>query len=693
MSKNTNGVGAPWILFLLGILVSVFWGGAVRTVLLPDSKARTLLEQKLITAVTDYKVTVQSARVFFSQGLVPVLGVSAEVELDPLYPCQGAWGIHSAQVVVPIELFKSIYQKKIIVDQIKINRLVVRNYDHLCSKSTAESTSLLTKKTQPIKTPHGIEASKSIHENKKPHQLQEAMNRALKDLNELPLKTVEIQDLWVEDQNTVLRINNIKIEKSVNHFEASFYVDVSRVHASVVDVPPVFVSVVLSDQGFTLSSKSKYKEGEVLITAASKPEDLDVKILFKNFPFRKIVSISPAIKNKSLSRLPMWIDCQVSVRLDLNFKGEAKASPCVLKGRKFKFKIQELEAHIERKKIKISPYKVSMKDLPINYILKAIGKEGLSGVFSDFGVMSGELSVENKEFTLDYSVKEASLYFSKKGSFSQQKIDLFSGRLNYSSGRVSGVVDKIALDQGVFKGDLSFNFDSKFQKGVLQTAIPEIQFSPTIQRLVSEGSLGGMSLFLRAEIDRGQMTTIKGVVGINSVLTPSWDMKGASLKFIYKNKKSNLQVRVKQASVRGEGALKSALQEVFVSKELELSKLRAKLLINQNGFEWSSLRAQLNKPKASSTLKSHGVWSEKNKKGTFKFSPGNKVLTFFNKESGLYLSASPSFFKKSSQKLQSVYDKNRVVLIESYEKKPGVIKALGQKVINSAKEIIKIKTN
>jgi hypothetical protein len=161
--------------------------------------------------------------------------------------------------------------------------------------------------------------------------------------------------------------------------------------------------------------------------------------------------------------------------------------------------------------------KVTVKTMQLDRILKGKEHLPLSGVVKDYGSLSGQLAVNGSKLDGQLQFKSPSLLFSRKNKRLLQVLDEVQLRLGYENSHYTFSVTDIKIRDGKFRGSAEAAYYKKQQKMIAQIHVPQLQFSPEIQKLMVSGELSPLSVEGEAEWFIGASD------GINGKFQIAWD--------------------------------------------------------------------------------------------------------------------------------------------------------------------------
>jgi hypothetical protein len=223
--------------------------------------------------------------------------------------------------------------------------------------------------------------------------------------------------------------------------------------------------------------------------------------LIADFKFDPSQKVELSIKSKDLplSVLNRWFDTPWTFQfLWFNCGFELKAlkkdwaqSPWSLQNCQITGPHGEIEFLSERTTSleKFDHLQARVINLQLDRIFK--GKEQLpfSGILKDYGTLNSTVTVRGDLIESQWSVRQPSFVFSRQNKRLLQSLDLLSGSFDYKKSLYSLKVEKAEIQNGLFKGLLSLDYDKKQKNLKGSVDVRQISLAPEIQQLMIGGLL------------------------------------------------------------------------------------------------------------------------------------------------------------------------------------------------------------
>jgi hypothetical protein len=542
-----------WAIFLSGLLISGFVGGGIRFIYLSNEQASESIKKALTVAFPDHQIEVKSAQFNLKKFLLPKIAMAVgELKLTPKNLCLNATELKFNNLNLPIGFWRSLSLKKLVIDGILADRVEV-NHSPPC-KVKVQSSALAVTDNQ--------------------DKILKGVGQTLKSTE---LKYVEIDSIQVVYQDKKYNIQNLEVEHSDGEVDYNFLLKANEAFESFSQMTPIRVFGEASKGFANFKASGRLREGTFSASGNFKNNNLEVLTKTYNFPISQMLINETIGSHVQLNKLPLWANCEV--RFVKNQEQEnIEVNGCVLKSTSAKLSADKILWKKVDGRFVHEPFKVQISHVDIKLIFRLLNKSGLSGVFNDYGFLNAELSVDTRDqWELIYNVTNPRLYFSRAGVPGYQSINYLNGKLSLTEDRVSGIISDINLRGGEFKGSLSFNFDKRFEEGIIQLAIEELTFAPMIQNLMLQGELGKFSIFGKGLIKNGKINNWEGDMALSSFKSSWLEAEDLKFKTIFVNGRLKGQSQAKNIVFAIDPKLKSSWQMSYGVNNFTFNKLESSI--------------------------------------------------------------------------------------------------------------------
>ncbi len=262
-----------------------------------------------------------------------------------------------------------------------------------------------------------------------------------------------------------------------------------------------------------LSGDWAYYEGHLrLAVDFNKSEKISVSLKSQNLP----LSVVNRWFDTPWTFQFVWFNCGLSLQ---NQSSQWQETPWVLEPCQITGPHGGME--VTSKNVKslanVNDLQVILTNIQLDRILKGKEHLPLSGVIKDYGTLSGHVGVIGSKVDGQLQFKDASLLFSRKNKRLLQVLDEVQLGLSYENSHYTFSVADMKIRDGKFSGSAEAAYYKKQQKMIAQIRVPQISFSPEIQKLMLSGELSPLAIEGEAEwlVDSGD--------GVNGKFQIAWE--------------------------------------------------------------------------------------------------------------------------------------------------------------------------
>lgn len=638
-----------WAWFTIGILLALFFGGAVRA-LLSEKQVRLWMESTLAREAPPYDVIVERARIRLAEGIWPRLGLEVEgVEVVPKDLCRVPFRLKVGRLFLPVQVGQAV-RGNLKFGVIRAQDLRVNRVTESCAKPNENPIPTVNPVTvlSPPPSPSVVGSS-----------LQNFIRaRWVKELKatERWLEGVEIQNVRVDGLPAPMdwaEILSLKLSLAQTSAELRATFRPGELWSEALDSPPFSLHLHLGEESGHGEVSVPLGEGKVVAQA-----EMDFANLAAtgrtSFEFVPVSLVIEALRHWGVITDPLqpkrtWLTGQLTWQTKgLDFQDVQIAGENLkLAGDPGEVLITALRVFRHPLGWEMDPLVIQLKQFSLQHLLDFLGRKGYTGVIGAFGFLSGELKVKSPdEVQFGGRLEGLELNFSRRSVRARQKFKSFHGELALKDGRVSGLVKDFELENGVLKGLISINLDRHFLAGVFQVRLDEILFQPNVQRLMLGGEMAPMALFGQGRLEGGQVNFWSGELGTARIDAANWRVDTLKVHSEFAKGQMALSVRMLGAEVGESNFIWPQLKPLFLGYEkigspLRLRHLSGRLEIFAGGGRWRNTMATV-KP-GEVLLSSHGNWQGNLVEGLVSVDfPGVKMVRWELKGPWSNLEISPS---------------------------------------------------
>lgn len=611
------------VLFVIGILVALFFGGAIRTSLSPQ-QVESYIRQQVEKRKPKFEVSFSRAQLTLSRGWVPRLGLQLnDLQLKSNNSCLNPVDLTVDEVYIPVHIFRFLKGEIQFLD-IEFGHIdivgLARPSDCLSPK-TAEATGALDGNTSQIKAlelagkDQTEAAGRRLPEK---HSFDGFMERFNSFVNTRWSKELANTRKWltgVSADQITFRFGSIReqahvIREFIFHagqkgefVEASFYYSPDAELIYHQPLQDIRIHLEVDEDLMRMNATSGYKEGrwtasgELLLDSnhfqlRSDLKTVPVAEIFHGFSRKGVL---PDVKGSR----PIWLTCNKSLKgslLDWS-QAELEVNNCLISGELGSIRLSKSSLKPFKVPMTYEPFKVHLTRFSLENLLDAFNKEPPFNIFHQLGFVTGEITFTGmQEMSFFGAIEDVSLVLSMNGKKEYQKIPEIQGELMFRENRFSGQMTSVKLDHGEFKGKISLNLDRRFRDGLVQANVSHLELHPDILQLLQLEGISHFEVYGQGEVQAGNVVTWKGNVGFPSLKEKGLELLTTKFRSIWKDHRWTGVLTSKGATIGSSHPLFKILFPLYLeenthSDKLNLKDLETEIEVDSEKFRWHRAKA------------------------------------------------------------------------------------------------------
>lgn len=578
--------GRGWIYFILGCLLALFLGGAIRVALSPK-RIQNEISARLDKAKVN--VAIEGLQVSLNDGIWPRLGFfSSRMTITPKVGCE-AW---EEIVVENLYLPLGWHHDALAFRTLEADQVRVRAREEPCPENILKPTSSEDVKTLAASQDFTTLADRWRHE----------VANFQKYLNQ-----VRIHKLTIATGNgRELAFQNLDLIAEAWPVRMSFDWMLSGVGW-------IQAQVQGQEDNLELKFNSAVKEGQAKgvaqfdLVQGQLQSELDIQ----HWPLQHLVDQARVWGAKtSFAPKSTWFTCRVkSVSAWAQIKSALlDFDNCSISGSLGTVQLEDLKFRADAIE-KFSPFRVVVEKLDLRQLTQSLGHEGLSGVLTEFGWLSGNLDIKGlHDLSWKGQLNDAVLQFSSGGRRVYQKITTSALDLQLKDEKLTGLLQKFVLDRGQITGRIQIDLDQNIRNGFLLVQLPNVELNPEVQNTMIDGQFSGLSLQGRVAIEQGQIQSWVGDVSADKIQTRYLAAQGIKVKTNFIEQKLSGRGKVAQILVNPDHSIYSKLQAQWGESEpghpMQFNIEDTQFTVDKTGLQWKQLFAKLKKQ----NISGYGFW-------------------------------------------------------------------------------------
>ncbi len=569
--------------------MALFFGGAVRT-LLSEQQVHARLKSIIEKEWPDFEVEFERSELKLAHSVWPWLGLSIEnVTAKPRGTCKGIESAHLSALELPISV------RDLLRSEWRLGFVEAKNLEVKIKKCTAEH--------QPVKT--DVETQTAQPEKKIEKQLEPNPLVALAP-RLAGLKLVNAKLIRVDQPEALREIEFPSIDFELRR-DASFSLRAEvvpgRAWREAMGEDPLKLELDAAEwpeANFHL--KVPVREGQMVGEGRISLQDLQISggLKFAYVPGTQVVETLThwGVVTDKLQVKRIWFNGDLAVKGSLRDLKSIRVhvNRLNLTGDAGEVVSENLELSPFDKSMGFSAIHIHLEKFSLKQLLEMLGRQGYTGVIGEFGEVTGDLRVMAPD-NIDFvgQVQNMSLLFSRRSVRAKQKITSISTRFALKDNRVSGLIDKVDLDEGTFRGFVSFNMDHRWLQGVFQIKVDDLSFRSEIKKIMVGKELAPIAIYGQGRIENGQVVYVSVELGFDLIEGLGWRAKQVKLRTEFADQRASLSLRAQEVALESGHEwikpLRAVLGSAQSDSELALGHLSSQFDLSRSEGQWRNAMA------------------------------------------------------------------------------------------------------
>jgi len=576
--------GRGWIYFIVGCLVALFLGGAVRVALSPK-RIQNEIAARLERAKVN--VAIDGLQVSLNDGIWPRFGfVASRTSITPKATCE-SW---SEIIVENLYLPLGWNEDKLAFRTLEAGEVQIRMRAQPCEQQAANVAPTVkgTAETSELTTLSDRWRNEVTNFKKYLNQVK---------IHKVKLLTVDGKEFAF--QNVDLNASQWPVKLNLDWMLSGVgWIQVLlRGHEKLMEME--FNSAVKEGQAKG-SARLDLEQGNLT-------SDLDIQ----HWPLQHLVD-QARMWGAVIDFAPKstWLTCHIGTQTSWTLLNQSLLNfdQCLINGSLGTVHVEDLKLRAGEIS-KVSPFRLIVEKLDVRHLLQSIGREGLSGVSTEFGWLTGAIDVNSwSDFSWKGKLNDAVLHFSNGGQRAYQKISSVALNMQLRDEKLNGLLYNFILDQGEIQGQIRIDLTKDARNGDLRVQLPSIDFSKDVQKIMIDGQFKRLSIEGQMRIENGSVVNWAGDINAERIESSFLTAQVIRMKSDFADQKLSARASVNQINVRSSQRLYDRFKETFVSTGAEgdigFKSLSAKLVVDRSGLQWSQMFAH----NATRAINGYGFW-------------------------------------------------------------------------------------
>lgn len=384
-------------------------------------------------------------------------------------------------------------------------------------------------------------------------------------------------------------------------------------------LPPFNVSGVVNRSDIQAEIRAELSEGTLeasaqmkpVITAAGSRElEADLKLAVSDLPLSVVTPLLIKSKIVAADFHPkfVWLDCNADVRgifSKILIENPVSLSDCSLSGQAGRLALAKA---IRQPNGQWDPFTVKAEKIEIARVLHTFGRQGPTGVFANFGFVSGALDFESpNQMKARGSVTGSIIRFAGGEGVALQTVAIEKLEASLLASRWKFVFEQFKPDGGKADLKVEADVDAEGRDAKVDVVFQELKLNPRVEKVIFTGPVAKMSGTINfslgsfRETEEARLTKLKSsmtVSGLEGTELTSDEVKFESHLAKGEGAKEEIEVFAKtpRIEVLKTGRLFKLLEPsllgwsgdtVASGDRLVLGKVAVRGRFRESGFQWS----------------------------------------------------------------------------------------------------------
>ena len=591
--SNLEVSSKGFAIFVVGLVLSTFVGGAVKTLLSSDQvHNRIVTELKAHFPKQEFQIG--QTEVLLSRGIWPALGLRVHNLNFKQDVCGKLSFVLTIPVaVLPLDIF-SLHGNHVRLNDIEIDGGELHLDYHACPPRMA---------TETAGGPTTGGAPKSLSA---PRFDWMAIGQ---HLNGIELKNFAVT--YEKNPTWKLMFNSAYMSFS-SELNANAQVEVQK--SLPFGALTHLVTLNLHGDGSVLqwTLRGEFKEGRVSFTGSvdTAQETASAKVNIRQVPLKDFMSemFEMNLVEHDLKLKATWLSCSLGWEGHLPTYSESPVHfhDCRVEGGYGRAELAQGALWLNGGEDFRPPAHLQIEQLELQPLVEALNRQVLPAVFSRLGVWGGQLDFSNRNaWRLDGNLENSEIVFVNQSMHGKQLIDRVHTTIESSDGRIHGQINELHPHEGEFAGHVDFDLSGDWRNGVMRAQVDKLALSPAIQKLLVGGTVRSVNLQGEAHLQEGELVRWQGQFGLTDLRGEGWRADGVQVRSNYLNGIFHIEGAVKAAMVDNSWRFFPELRHAWsdLPDQVAWHDLAAKVDIQKTGGTVQSMTA--------TEVQGHRVWKSK----------------------------------------------------------------------------------
>jgi hypothetical protein len=610
-SRSDHEVSSTgFALFVAGLVIAGFIGGALRTLLSSDQiQARILTE--LQTALPSVDIKMDTAKVSLARGFWPGISISIpKLRLQKPESCgETAGNLELEGLDLPLDVI-ALLRSHVHWSVVSVRSLSLNFRRQNCAKKDPEP--IAKAETKPGTKESSGELPKEKDLNEQIGKTFDGVEKIGDHISGVHIGHAVVASL--DDPTWHLDIDNFDLDFSRKVFLNAKLNFQKTFPGGTIEHAATLKADATKEQ-FKWELRSPMKEGAILWNGIADREKDSViqKITIRQLPLKDVLAEFQSWMDSSKGGSPrfIWLSCDLDQTGKLsNFaKLPLTVSDCKIDGEGEQIVVNPGQQIWVWERVPLhEPLVLNVNHLSLQTLFDLFGQKGLPAILPKPGQWTGEIQFTHpKKWQMLGNLEGAEVIFSNQSVRGKQIVSKMKTALREENSQISGELSDVALTDGSADGKIEFKLDPTFRNGDYRVELSSFALSPSVQTLMAGGVATAMALSGHGRIENGDLSVWKGQARWKSMEGQGWRVTEPRLDTEFEGGKFLIHLQM-QAADLGADFPYAPFAEKILGGAQGMWRLRdgaAQAAVNKTGGSIKEIRVR---GPSGKVLKFQGEW-------------------------------------------------------------------------------------
>lgn len=519
--SNLEVSSQGFALFVVGLILATFLGGAVRTILSSERvHARIVSELKSRFPRNEFQIG--QTEILLSRGLWPGLGLRLRQVTFKQDVCgKLSFALNVPLATLPVDLL-SLRAGGVRLGDVEIVDAKMHLDYHDCPSKGPEPKDVPSAPTAANSPPRSI---------KVPHLDWE---EAARSIGGLSLKNFEITYERNATWKLIVKDASVQLAAKMK-MRAQVEVQKSLPFGTLAHV--VNFEARGEDRTLHWNVQNEYKEGQFrwLGDWNIDSNESNSKIQLVQIPLKDLSSelFQMGLTPRDVKLKTAWLTCQAAWEGNLERFGErpARVHNCKVEGAYGRIDLEQAEVFPNAERPLKTPARLHVQQLQVQPVVESLGRQVLPAVVSKLGVWSGVVNYGGDlAWDLDGVLENAEVVVSNQSVRGKQPIRRVHTRFTRGAEALDAVLNEVELPDGEFAGGVEAHLGADAREGTVEVRVERLSFSPIIQTILVGGQIAPIKINGDGVWNDGQLQSWTGSLSAADVRGEGWRAEDVEFK-------------------------------------------------------------------------------------------------------------------------------------------------------------------